>query len=333
MPWIGSTSMFGMLRAAAAKPLCSSVPSMISALVSPRPEKCPISALVLAVSSLAASMTTRSPSLALAESACLRASARTFFGRSVACERTTGPKARPPPRNFGTRSEPWRAPPVPFCLYIFLPVRQISPRSLVLCVPAWRLLSCHCTQRAMMSARGSRPKMASDSCTEPASLPSSVVTFSSISRALLLGRRFRSLARDLELAGLRRFLRQRLLDGVAHPDPAALGAGNGAFDEDQATLDVGRDHAQIQRGDAVDTHVAGHLLVLEGLAGVLAAAGRTDRAVRDRHAVGGAQTAEIPALHAAGKALADRGAGDVDELADDKVVGLDLGADRNQRIG
>src|SRR3954451_3352969 len=107
----------------------------------------------------------------------------------------------------------------------------------------------------MMSARGSRPKIASESCTEPASLPSRVVTFSSISRTLLLGRRFRSLAtRNLELAGLRRFLRQRLLDGVAPRDPAALGAGNGAFDEDQAALDVGRDHAQVERGDAVDAH-------------------------------------------------------------------------------
>src|SRR4030095_12431347 len=215
---------------------------------------------------------------------------------------------------------------VPFCLYIFLPVRQISLRSLVLCVPAWRFLNCHCTQRAMMSARGSRPKMASESWTEPASLPSSVLTFSSISRALLLGRRIRSLARDLELAGLRRFLRQRLLDGVADADPAALGAGNGALDEDQAALDIGRDHAQVQRGDAVDAHVAGHLLVLPGLARVLAAAGRTDRAVRNRHAVSGAQTAEVPALHAAGKALADRGAGDVDELAGPGVIRLGFGA-------
>src|SRR5690242_16324039 len=332
MPWIGSTSMFGMLRAAAAKPLCTSAPSMISALVRPRPEKWPISALVLAASSLAASMTTRSPSLAFAESACLRASARTFLGRSVAWERTTGPKARPPPRNCGTRAEPWRAPPVPFCLYIFLPVRQISARPLALWVPAWRLLSCHCTQRAMMSARGSSPKISSESCTEPAALPSSVVTCSSMLCALLLGRRFRSLLRDLELAGLRRFLRQRLLDGVTHPDPAALGAGNGAFDEDQTAFDVGRDHAQIERGDAVDTHVTGHLLVLPGLAGILTATGRTDRTVRDGHAVGGAQTAEIPALHAAGKALADRGAGDVDELADDEMVSLDLGADRDQPV-
>src|SRR6201997_768155 len=332
MPWIGSTSMFGMLRAAAAKPLFSSAPSMISALVSPRPEKWPIRALVLAASSWAASMTTRLPSLALAESACLRAIARTFFGRSVAWERPTGPKARPPPRNCGTRAEPWRAPPVPFCLYIFLPVRQISARPLALCVPAWRLLSCHCTQRAMMSARGSRPKISSERLTEPAALPSRVVNLSSMLRALLLGRRFATLACDLELAGLRGFLRQRLLDRVADADPAALGAGNGAFDQDQTARDIRLHHAQVEGGDAVDAHVARHLLVLPGLAGVLAAAGRADRTVRDRDAVGGAQAAEIPALHAAGKALADRGAGDVDELTDDEMIGLDLGTDGNQRI-
>src|SRR5258706_2573004 len=48
--------------------------------------------------------------------------------------------------------------------------------------------------------------------------------------------------------------------------------------------------------------------------------------------MGGAEAAEIPALHAAGKALADRGAGDVDELADHEMVGLNLGADRDQRV-
>src|SRR4029079_6506037 len=107
-----------------------------------------------------------------------------------------------------------------------------------------------------MSARGSRPKIASDSWTEPASLPSRVVTFSSISHTLLLGRRFRSLAaRCLELAGLLRVLWQRLLDGVAHRNPAALGAGNGALDEDQAAPDVGRDHAQVERGDAGEPHM------------------------------------------------------------------------------
>src|SRR4029079_18201928 len=60
--------------------------------------------------------------------------------------------------------------------------------------------------------------------------------------------------------------------------------------------------------------------------------GRTDRAVRHRDAVGGAKAAEVPALHAAGKALADRGARDVDELADQEMVGGDLGANRDDRI-
>ena len=46
----------------------------------------------------------------------------------------------------------------------------------------------------------------------------------------------------------------------------------------------------------------------------------------------GAQTAEIPALHAAGPALAGRGTGHVDILADDEVVGGNLCADRNKRV-
>src|SRR5260370_41093552 len=153
----------------------------------------------------------------------------------------------------------------------------------------------------MISLRGSRPKSSAESWTEPASLPSRVVTFSSISRDLLLGRRLRCLlaAGDLELAGLRRVLRQRLLDGVAHRNPSALGARNGAFDESQAALDVGLHHTQIERGDAIDTHMTGHLLVLEGLAGILTSAGRTDGTLPDPHAVRSAPSADIPAPHAA----------------------------------
>src|SRR5260370_21293814 len=78
--------------------------------------------------------------------------------------------------------------------------------------------------------------------------------------------------------------------------------------------------------------MAGHLAVLEGVAGVLPLTGRADRAVRHRDAVGGAQAAEAIALHAAGKALADARAGDVDELADDEMVGRDLGADRDELV-
>jgi hypothetical protein len=67
--------------------------------------------------------------LALAESACLSASARTFFGSSMAWLRGLGPNTLPPPRHCGTDLSPCRAPPVPFCLYIFLPVTVTSERS------------------------------------------------------------------------------------------------------------------------------------------------------------------------------------------------------------
>src|SRR5262245_9904990 len=189
----------------------------------------------------------------------------------------------------------------------------------------------------MMSARGSSPKIASESLTEPEDFPSKDMTFSSMSLVLLLslrgGRgRLASRLRQPELAGLRRILGQRLLHGVAHRDPAALGARHRALDQDQASLDVGLHDLEVERGDTLDAHVAGHLLVLEGLAGVLTAAGRPDRAVRDRNAVRGAEAAEIPALHAAGKALADRGAGHVDELADHEMIGRDLGANRDQLL-
>src|SRR5262245_7516096 len=347
MPWIGSTSMFGMLRAASAKFASTSAPSMMSALVRPSLAKFFCKALVLPSFTVALSSTTIPPSLALADSACLSASARTFFGRSMAWLRGVGPNDRPPPRNRLTRAEPWRAEPVPFCRYIFLPVRWISARFLTSCVPRWRLASCQRTQRCRMSGRGSSPKMASESSIEPASLPSSDMMVSCMSRALLLGRRAAlgrrrlgrpaggsSRFRQAELAGLGRILRQLLLDRVAQRDPAALGAGHRALDQDQPALDVGLHHLEIERGDALDPHVARHLLVLEGLARILPPTGRADRAVRDRHAVRGAQAAEIPALHAARKALADRCPGDVDELADDEMIGRDLRADRDQvRLG
>src|SRR4029077_13274579 len=62
------------------------------------------------------------------------------------------------------------------------------------------------------------------------------------------------------------------------------------------------------------------------------AAGRTDRAVRDRHAVRGTQAMEVPPLHAAGKTLADRGTGHINELADHEMVRRDLGPNRNERV-
>src|SRR3989304_4729085 len=109
-----------------------------------------------------------------------------------------------------------------------------------------------------------------------------------------------------------------LLHRLAHGGPAPLRARHRAFDQQKATLDIDLRDLEIERGHAVDAHVAGHLLVLEGLARILTATCRTNGAVRHRHPVGGAQAAEVPALHAAGKALADRHAANVDELAFDE---------------
>src|ERR1051326_1955740 len=196
----------------------------------------------------------------------------------------------------------------------------------------------------MMSVRGSSPKMAGDKGSEPASPPSSVVTFISMSRTLLgfgggrvaLGRRSSSRRSrplgELELAGDRYAVGQLFLDGVAHQDPTALDAGHRAFDQDQAALDVGLHDFEIERGDAVDAEMPGPLLVLEGLARILAAAGRADRAMRNGDAVARAQAGKIPALHATGKPLAGRRAGHIDKLADDEVIRRDLGTDRNQRF-
>src|SRR6185369_16073701 len=79
-------------------------------------------------------------------------------------------------------------------------------------------------------------------------------------------------------------------------------------------------------------HMAGHLLVLEHAARILAVAGRTMGTVADRDAVRRAHAAEAPALHGARKALALGVAAHVDQLAGDEMVGRNLCADIEQRI-
>ncbi len=121
---------------------------------------------------------------------------------------------------------------------------RISARPLVLCVPAWRLASCQRTQRCRMSSRGSRPKIVVGQrrACRP-SLPSRVVILSSII-TLSLGLWLRPrLQRRSRVSGSRRASARpwadRPLGRVAHQDPGALGAGNGAPDQDQAALGVG----------------------------------------------------------------------------------------------
>src|ERR1700733_9880386 len=245
------------------------------------------------------------------------------------CERFPTPRGR--------RREPWpkarAAAPAPFCLYIFLPVRWISARPSVLCVPAWRLASCQRTMRAIRSVRGSSPNTASLSSSEPATEPS-IDVMSNFMASLSLRRFDRWCARarfgvNTELAGQRRILRQRLLHRVAHRDPTSGVPGHRALDQNETALGVGADDTKVLRRHAISSHMAGHLLVLPRLTRILAATGRSVRTVGDRHAMGGAQAAKVPALHRPGESLADRHAGDVDILPDGEVVGGNLRSDRD----
>src|SRR5262245_43138184 len=106
-----------------------------------------------------------------------------------------------------------------------------------------------------------------------------------------------------------------LLDGVADDDPAALGTRDCATNHDEATFLVDLGNDEVLRRDALIAQVTGHLLALEHLARVLALTGRTVCTVGDRDAVGGAETAEVPALHGALETFTLGGARHVDELA------------------
>src|SRR5262249_3020150 len=134
-------------------------------------------------------------------------------------------------------------------------------------------------------------------------------------------RRFGLSAGLLERAGLGRVLRRGGLHRVADLHKGPFGAGHRALDHDQAALDVDAHDLQVHGGDRLVAEVAAHLLALEGPARILALTGGAQRAVRHRHAVGRTQTAEVPALHAAGEALTDGDTLDVDLLAGDEVVG------------
>src|SRR5207302_10937203 len=122
------------------------------------------------------------------------------------------------------------------------------------------------------------------------------------------------------------------LDRIADRQPAALVTRNRALDEEQTADRIGADHFEVLLGAVPRAHMASHLLVLEDAARILAIAGRAMRAVRDRNAVRRAETAEAPALHRAGKALALRHTNDVDHLPRNEMIGADVCAQIEQRI-
>src|SRR6185369_1287193 len=134
--------------------------------------------------------------------------------------------------------------------------------------------------RASKSLRTGRPKMASARSMLPAALPSSFLTSSFIALFLVLSRRSGRFGRRrlgcLPQTGReRQILRLLALNRVAHQYVAAVVTGDRAAHHDQPLIAVGRHDLEVQSGDALGAHVAGHLLVRKGAAGILTVAGRT----------------------------------------------------------
>ena len=224
-------------------------PSMINALVRPSLAKLAFSDLVLASSARASGHTIIAPSWALAESACLRARARSFFGRSCACERTTGPNARPPPRNCGTRPTPCRADPVPFCLYNFLPVRADvrAAERLMRSSAAFGELIAHHARDQILARNEAENGIVEVDRTGGLAVEGRSCRSSRAGPRLFHGRATGSGVRHPIFAGLRRVFWKRLFHRVAHINPAAGRSGNRALDENEAAFDIKLDNAQIQR--------------------------------------------------------------------------------------
>src|SRR4051794_26196303 len=197
----------------------------------------------------------------------------------------------PPPVHTGERDEPARARPVPFWRHGLAPPPRTMPRVLVACVP-WR--------RAAISARtdswtsgplNSAPNAASSSVTVP--VPPRVFA-------------------DLAIG-------PDLHDAVAR-------AGNGAADHEQVLAGVDLDDLEALLRDALVAHLAGAADALHHASGP---GGRADRA-RGAHvvrAVGLRTGGEVVALDRAREALALRGAGDLDLLADLEHLDRDRVAD------
>ncbi|HMV39748.1 MAG TPA: (d)CMP kinase, partial [Plasticicumulans sp.] len=76
-----------------------------------------------------------------------------------------------------------------------------------------------------------------------------------------------------EAGGIGHISRARDLDRVLDQQPGALGTGDRTLDEQQTALDVRADDFEVLLRTLTVAHVAGHLLVLEHAARILAAAG------------------------------------------------------------
>src|SRR3569623_1561392 len=124
--------------------------------------------------------------------------------------------------------------------------------------------------------------MESASSISPASLLSRLRTFAFTALALPLrfSGGFRRCGAAVRLLGLlhragRLCILRGPLHGITHHDPAAFGTRDSTLDHDQAAVHIDLRHFEILRGHAVGAVMAVHLLVLEGFARILTAAGAT----------------------------------------------------------
>ena len=170
--------------------------------------------------------------------------------------------------------------------------RDTSARVLVLWVPRRAAASWAVTTWCITGTLGWMPKTASSSSTEPL-------------RAA--GRRSRT--STVGIAHLPPFTALR----IEH-EPAR-GSGHGALDQDQLALAVGLDDLEVEGGDLLAAHPAGHPGALEHPGGRGAGADRARGPVVLVVAVAGALALEVVALHAAGEALALADRGHVDLVA------------------
>src|SRR5437764_6661767 len=199
--------------------------------------------------------------------------------------------------------EPWRARPVPFCLYGFLPPPRTSPRVLTLCVPCRAAASWATTTWCISGMFACTLKMSSGSSTLRVGSPSADTTSTLSSEGMSL---------------------TALLRRGADQHQRALGSRDGALDQDQVLLRVDRLDGQVLHGVARVAHATGHAHPLEHPARGGAGADRAGRAVLALHTVAGAQAVEAVPLHHAREALALGTPGDVDDLTRRERLGGDL---------
>ena len=114
---------------------------------------------------------------------------------------------------------------------------------------------------------------------------------------------------------------------IADDDNATVGAGHGALDQQEATLEVGLHHFEVQRGDLLVTHVTSHLQTLEDATGERARTDGSRCTVVLVVTVAGSLAGEVVTLHAACESLASADRRDIDTLTWGECVDLDLLAD------